>query len=268
MKSVLLSAAAISSLCLVMNSNAVEIIGHRGASHDAPENTVASAKLCWEQKADALELDIYLTKDGKIVVIHDKTTKRTTGTDGNVAEMTLEELRKLDAGSWKNPKYAGEKLPTLDEMLSTMPKGKKTYIEIKCGTEVLPELKRVIDASKRPAQELVIIAFSYKVATEAKKLFPKIEVAYLYDWKKDKDTAAKFDADALIEHAKKSGLDALDLEFKGPIDTEFVTKARKAGLKVYVWTVDDAVAAARLKETGIDGITTNRPQWLREQLSK
>jgi len=102
----------------------VEIVAHRGASFDAPENTVAAIKLAWEQKADASEFDVYLSKDGKIVVIHDATTKRTAGDDMKVALTNLDELRKLDVGKWKNAKFAGEKIPTLEEMLATVPSGK------------------------------------------------------------------------------------------------------------------------------------------------
>src|SRR5688572_19130995 len=95
----------------------VEFIGHRGASFDAPENTVAAIKLAWEQKADGAEFDVYLTKDGKVAVIHDATTKRTAGADLKVAGSTLTELRALDVGRWKGEKFTGEKIPTLDEML-------------------------------------------------------------------------------------------------------------------------------------------------------
>src|SRR5689334_25434220 len=79
----------------------VEIVAHRGASFDAPENTVAAIELAWKQSADASEFDVYLTKDGKLVVIHDATTKRTANADVRVADSTLAELRKLDAGKWK-----------------------------------------------------------------------------------------------------------------------------------------------------------------------
>src|SRR5262245_24319538 len=126
---------------------AFEIIAHRGASHDAPENTLAAFKEAWKQKADGGELDIFLTGDGKIIVIHDSNTKRTTGVDRKVAEHTLEELRKLDSGRWKSERFAGEKLPTLSEMLATAPKGKKVYIEVKGGPEIVPELNRVLKAS-------------------------------------------------------------------------------------------------------------------------
>src|SRR6478752_5983209 len=118
----------------------VEIVGHRGASYDAPENTVASVKLAWEQKADAAEFDVYRTKDGKIVVIHDKDTKRTAGgVNKVVAESTLAELRALDVGKWKGEKYAGERIPTLAEVLATVPAGKKVFIEVKPGPEVVPD---------------------------------------------------------------------------------------------------------------------------------
>src|SRR5687767_15370020 len=111
-------------------AHCLEIIAHRGASYDAPENTMAAFRLGWEQQADANELDIYLTKDGKIILLHDKAIKRTTGVEGRPEELTLEELRKLDAGSWKGPKWAGEKLPLLDEVLATIPAGKRVFIEI------------------------------------------------------------------------------------------------------------------------------------------
>ena len=91
--------------------SAVEIVAHRGASADAPENTLASVKLAWKQHADAVEIDVYLTRDGKIVVIHDKNTKRTTGVDALVVRKSLKELRSLDAGSWKDPASGARSFP-------------------------------------------------------------------------------------------------------------------------------------------------------------
>ncbi|MCA9017815.1 MAG: glycerophosphodiester phosphodiesterase, partial [Planctomycetaceae bacterium] len=118
--------------------SAVEIIGHRGASYDAPENTLASVNLAWQRNADAVEIDIYLTKDGKIVAYHDKTTKRIGGRDQAVNEQTLAELQTLDVGAWKNEKYKEERIPTLTQILKAIPAGKRLFIEIKCGPEVLP----------------------------------------------------------------------------------------------------------------------------------
>ena len=91
--------AVVSVVVFALDTFAVEIIAHRGASHDAPENTLAAVSLGWKRNADAVEVDVYLSKDNQVVVIHDKNTKRTTGHDGLVREMNWAQLRKLDAGS-------------------------------------------------------------------------------------------------------------------------------------------------------------------------
>lgn len=248
-------------------TSAVDIIAHRGASHDAPENTLAAFRLGWQQRADGVELDIWLTKDGKIVVSHDENTKRTAGTAKKIPESTLAELRTLDAGSWKDPKWKSEKLPTLAEALALIPAGKRLVIEIKCGVEVLPELERDLKASGKPTSQLVIISFKYDVCAEAKKLFPKIPVLFLSSFKQDKASGAWTPApDELIQKAKAAGLEGINLSFKGPLDAAFVKKTHAAGLKFYVWTVDDIAVARKLLADGADGITTNRPEWLREQL--
>jgi glycerophosphoryl diester phosphodiesterase len=254
-------------LATATHTRAVDIIAHRGASHDAPENTLAAFKLGLKQRADGVELDIWLTKDGKIVVCHDADTKRTTGIAAKIAESNLADLRVLDAGSWKAPQWKGEKLPTLDEALALIPEGKRLVIEIKCGVEVLPELERVLKASGKPASQLVIISFSYPVCTDAKKLFPKIPVLFLSSFKQDKATSAWTPTpDSLIAKAKAANLDGLNLSFRGPLDAAFVKQTHAAGLKFYVWTVNDAEVARKLLAAGADGITTDRPEWLREQL--
>ena len=246
----------------------VEIIAHRGASYDAPENTLAAVKLGWEQAKDGVEIDIHLSKDGKIVVIHDPDTKRIAGVDRKVTDQTLSELRALDAGKWKGTPWIGERIPTLEEVLATVTDGKRLFIEIKCGPEVLPELKRVIGASRKKPEQLVIIAFSYEVAKRAKADLPAIQTYWLYDWKKDKDTGAEFTPEEIIAKATAAGVDGIDVSFKGPVDAVFVRKAKSAGLKVYVWTVDDPDVAKELVAAGVDGITTNRPRWLHERLDR
>ena len=140
-------------------SDAVEIIAHRGASHSAPENTVAAVELAWQRGADAVEFDVWLTADGRIVGLHDETTERTTGKNWTVGKKTFDELRSLDAGSWKGPAWAGEKIPSLAELLATIPEGKRVFIEIKDDVRLVPELLRVLKASgKRPEQTAVILS--------------------------------------------------------------------------------------------------------------
>ena len=248
------------------SADAVEIIAHRGASQDAPENTLASFRLGWEQRADADELDIYLTKDGQVVVIHDATTKRTTGVDKKVADATLEELRSLDSGSVKGARWAGEKIPTLAEALATIPDGKRMFIEIKCGPEVLPALERVMKESGKKAEQLVIIGFGYDTMKQARERFPQAPIYWLAGYKEDKVTGKFPEIDELIAKTKEARLDGLNLHYKFPIDAAFVGKVKAAGLKLYAWTVDDPVVAKKLAEAGVDGITTDRPGWLREQL--
>jgi glycerophosphoryl diester phosphodiesterase len=249
------------------HTHAVDIIAHRGASHDAPENTLAAFKLGWAQRADAVELDVWLSKDGQLIVSHDADTKRTTGVAKKIPESTLAELRALDAGAWKDPKWKGEPLPTLDQVLPLIPAGKRLVIEIKCGVECLPELERVLKASGKPASQLVIISFSHPVCAAAKKLFPQIPVLFLASFKQDKATGAWSPTpDSLLAKAKAAQLDGLNLAWKGPLDAAFVQQTHAAGLKFYVWTVDDPEVARRLVTAGVDGLTTNRPEWLRAQL--
>jgi len=118
----------------------VEIIGHRGASFDAPENTLASVHLAWAQGADAVEIDVHLSLDGRLVAIHDANTRRTTRVNRKVARQTLAQLRALDAGRWKAPRWAGEKIPTLEEVLGTIPPGQRLFVEIKSRADAAPEL--------------------------------------------------------------------------------------------------------------------------------
>jgi glycerophosphoryl diester phosphodiesterase len=255
---------------LSMKASATEIIGHRGASADAPENTVASEKLGYQQGADGGELDIHLTKDGKVVVIHDYDTKRVAGVDRKVVDQTFDEIRKLNAGAWGD--WAGkgfdEKIPTLDEILAIVPKGKKIYIEIKVHNEILPALAECLKRAKLSPEQTPIITFYLDVAEAAKKQFPKIKVYWLYDWKEDKQTGKFPDLDELIAQAKRAGLDGLDLNHNFPLDAANIKKIHDAGLEIGVWTLDDPAKATQLAKDGIDGITTNKPGMMREALNK
>jgi len=244
---------------------AVEIIAHRGGAHDAPENTVASFKLGFEQKADAGELDIHLTKDGKAVVIHDKNTKRTAGADKPVVEQTLEEVRALDAGSFKGAQWKGERIPTLEEALATIPEGRRMFIEIKCGAEALPELERVMRASQKQPRQLTIIGADLATMRQAKERFPQHPVYWIVGARKGSRGERPPIAE-LIAKAKAAHLDGLDLDYRFVIDAAAVAQVKAAGLGFYVWTVDDPEAARALVAAGVDGITTNRPGWLRTQL--
>lgn len=245
-------------------THATEIIAHRGASHDAPENTVAAARLAWEQGADALECDIRLTSDGRIIVCHDDTARRTAGYQGEIARMTFDELRRLDAGAWKSPQFAGERLPGLEELLATVPAGKLIFIEIKDGLPTVEALRQVLADTGFPPEQTAVISFDREVVKAAKAALPQAAAYWIVDYKAY--APPPHTVDDLIRLCREGGLDGLDLSGRWPIDRTFTEKITAAGLRLYTWTIDDPARAKELAAAGVDGITTNRPGWLREQL--
>jgi glycerophosphoryl diester phosphodiesterase len=264
-------AAAIGAIFLATSCLGVEFVAHRGASYLAPENTMASVELAWKLGAEGVEIDIYLTKDGRIIAIHDKDTERTTGRKWKMADHTLAELRTLDAGTWKDPSFAGEPIPTLEEIVAAIPQGRRLFIEIKCEKHVLPELHRVLAASGKPPEQIVVIAFDLETATECKRLMPKVKTYWLFGRspKRDKVTNAIIGGriDELIETCRQAGLDGLDLSKDSELTKQIVDKIHALGLGLYVWTVNSPEDALRMIDLGVDGITTDRPGWLRKQVS-
>ena len=261
---------------VAMPAPAVDIVAHRGASYDAPENTVSSVKLGYEQGADAVEIDIYLTSDGEIVLFHDKNTEKIDGDKRPIAAQTLAELQKRDVGSWRGAagkwqgdKYDGERMPVIADVLPLIPAGKRMFVEIKCGPEVLPPLKRAFEEAGVGPEKITIIAFGNEVAAEAKKTFPEIPVYWLSSIKEDPQTK-QFGPprEELIATAKSLGVDGLDLQARPVIDAAYVKAVKDAGLHMHVWTVDDPAEAKRLAAAGVQSITTNRPAFLRAALER
>ncbi|MDX1953014.1 MAG: glycerophosphodiester phosphodiesterase [Verrucomicrobiota bacterium] len=249
---------------------ATEIIAHRGASYDAPENTLAAFRLGFEQGADAIELDVHLSKDSQLIVLHDPDTKRTGGVETRVAEQVAAELQKINVGefgTWKGRGFS-EKIPLLQEVFPLVPKDKRLFIEIKSGLETVPPFVKVIRESKLSPRQLPIITFKVEVAREIKRLLPEHEVSFLHSWKKNEESGEYPRIEELISRAREAKLDGLDLQYGFPINKAFVDKVHAAGLKLYTWTVDDPEVGRAHQAAGVDGITTNRPQWLRSQLAQ
>jgi glycerophosphoryl diester phosphodiesterase len=244
----------------------LEIIAHRGASSEAPENTLAAVELAWVQGADAVEVDVQLSKDGQLVVFHDADTRRTAGSARKVCEQTLSELRLLDSGGWKATRWASEKIPTLEEVLGTIPTGKRLFVEIKCGPSGLANLAKSLRRRASPPNQVVLIGFCLETMKLAKKLFPQLEVGWVAEFKRDWRGAWTPKAQQLVVQAKAADLDALDLSARGPWTPRLGKQVHEAGLKLYVWTVDSVAKARQVIDGGVDGITTNRPGWLRERL--
>jgi glycerophosphoryl diester phosphodiesterase len=251
------------------NNQNLVLIAHRGESADAPENTMAAFRLAYARHADAIELDVHLTKDDELLVCHDPDTERTTGTLAVIRESLLQDLRTLDAGAWKGPQWAGEKLPTLSEVLTTLPDGARCFIEIKVGPEAVPALERIVNQFGGKPEQLVIMSFEAATVAESKRRMPHITAYLLSSFERDKAVLAWTPtAQSLIDQTKSIRADGIGLHHEGPVNRSFVYHIKSAGLAVYVWTVDDVALARRLIQAGVDGITTNRAGWLREQLAE
>jgi glycerophosphoryl diester phosphodiesterase len=232
-------------------------IAHRGASNEAPENTLASVKLAWEAGADAAEIDVHLASDNRIMVIHDKDTRRTCAGKSFIIKNTPSEvLRDLDAGSWKDPGFKGEKIPYLEEIIETIPEGKKLVVEIKCGSEIIPHLERVMAKTPKSAH-VIFISFGWETILDIKKAFPGNPAYWLSS---DKKNALK-----RIPEVAEAGLAGINMQY-GSIDEELIAAAKKYNLEVLAWTVDQPEEAKRLHGLGVSYITTNRPDWLKQQL--
>jgi glycerophosphoryl diester phosphodiesterase len=247
-----------------------ELIAHRGASHRAPENTMAAVELAWKLDADAVEVDVRLSKDGVIVCRHDRTTERTAGVAKSVAEQTYRELRRLDVGSWKGERFAGTRIPRLKRVVASIPKGKRLFIEIKTGPQIVAKLKRLLQESGKRPRQTVIISFNEKVVRRASEALPKRKVFWLSGFQKDEATGQwSPKVPALIERAEAMGADGLDLQAAKPIRTKAAVEAvHEAGLELYVWTVNGPAKAQQLARLGVAGITTDRPAWLARKLAE
>jgi glycerophosphoryl diester phosphodiesterase len=157
------------------------IIAHRGESALAPENTLSAIYMAWEKGAVAVEIDIHLTADKKVIVLHDRDTGRTGTKKLKVRRSVLKDLKAVDVGIWKGQEWRGEKIPELWEVLQTMPENGILVIEIKCGEEIIPYLAGVIKDMNTASGKIEFISYSFDVLCEMKKIFPEIRMLWLLD---------------------------------------------------------------------------------------
>ncbi len=246
------------------------LVAHRGASADAPENTLAAFRLAWKQKADAIEGDFYVSADGHIVCIHDNTTKRTGDKNINVGQSSLVQLNAVDVGKWKNARYAGERIPTLPQVMATVPPGKKLFLEVKCGPEIIPHLQRALAAGTINAKNVVVIAFDEKVISGVSRLLPELPAMLLINFKQSKSTRHWTpDTPGILLRLKQTGADGMDCRASlGALSRDGIAKLRAAGHELHCWTVDDVKTARALRALGFDSITTNVPGKLRAELAR
>lgn len=242
------------------------VVAHRGASAEAPENTLAAFHLAWQQGADAVEGDFYLTGDGAIVCIHDPTTKRTAGVELPVARSTLQELQRLDVGRWKGSPFAGQRIPTLEQVLQTVPAGGRVFLELKCGPEIVPPLHAALDAGPLRPWQTVLMSFNAAVVALAKRLMPQRTVLWLAEFTCRGAQVLFPTAGTLVALLAALGADGVGCENHPALDAPLVDAVRQAGKEFHVWTVNDPQRAATLAGWGVHSLTTDEPARILDRL--
>ncbi len=245
------------------------IVGHRGASFDAPENTCAAFEEAWKQGADGVEGDFYITADSQLVCIHDKDTKRTAGKNLKVTDSRLDQLKKLDYGSWKGAEFKGEPIPTFVEVAACIPPDKKFIIELKAGPEIVPLLIEELKKTKLKHEQLLIIAFDSDAIAKCKELLPDVRAHWLVGYKQDKKTGQWSPTlDTVATTLAQCHADGLGTQGEtAVVNEEFISELKKRGMREFhVWTVDDPEQARYFQKLGAIGITTNRPGLIREAI--
>jgi glycerophosphoryl diester phosphodiesterase len=231
----------------------VLVIAHRGASGHAPENTLAAFKQAVALGATFIETDLQLTRDARFVAIHDDTVNRTTNGQGAVHDLTLAELRKLDAGSWFGSEFAGERIPTLEEILEFSKKNDVVfYLELKPGGSWGGE--HALIGALRESGEIarsVVISFDAGVLTAIRKVEPTLMTGLLYDGQIDDP----------LEKAVEIG--ARQVAVRGDLVTPWMLgQARRRDLQVVCWTVNHPAHMRMLMTAGVDGIMSDYPDRL------
>ena len=197
-----------------------------------------------------------------------RTRSGSRAVDKKVAASSLAELVSLDVGSFKGSAWAGEKIPTLEQALATMPVGsQRFFLEIKCGAEVVPALQKVLEPMKDRAAQLAVICFDREACLQTKKAMPWLKVYRLASGK-NKDKTPRTDLPEFLAQVKADGLDGVDLGTDWPWSEAMVKQVHDAGLSLYVWTVNDAEKTRQFAKLGVDGITTDDPVMVREALAK
>src|ERR1700716_3247045 len=235
----------------------VWVIGHRGAMGYCPENTFVSFERALELGADWIELDVHLTRDGALAVIHDESVDRTTDGHGLVRDHSLSELKLLDAGAWFGPGYAGQRIPTLEEVLAwAHSRGTIVDIEIKNGPifyrGIEEAVVKALDDSHM-TEQVIVISFDHAAVQRVKSLDTRIATGVLYSGRP---------VDAGVGLARQANADAL-LPHWAYVTSADVQVAHNAGLAVAPWATSDPAILRHLIDAGVDAIGTNHPDVLR-----
>ena len=244
-----------------------KIIAHRGASFDAPENSLPAINLAWRQNIKRVEIDIHLTKDDRIVAIHDTNTSKISVKNYTIKEENLNTLKSLDIGRWKNKKWTNTQIATLEEILHTLPKDGILVIEIKSDFTIIPFVTKALQHV--PPSQIEFISFDYEVLFAIKTQLPLSKALWLLDL--DYTTKTESTVRPLNEYiskAKFGNFDGLHLWAGKIADKNYIQEIKKHQLLVYIWTINDPKKALDFLQFGADAITTDRPHWIDQQLKQ
>lgn len=237
----------------------VDNVAHRGATGYAPENTIAAFDLAVEMKADYIEIDVQRSKDGELVLIHDTTVDRTTDGTGKVGDLTFEQLRSLDAGSWFGEQFAGEKIPTFDEILDRYHGKVGILVEMK-APELYPGIEEQVaeelkerNLDKPQNEKIIIQSFNFDSMKKMDKLLPKVPIGVLTS------NRAHTTPEALQEFSTYA--DWFNPSY-GIVTKELVNQVHSLGMQIGSWTVRSQEAADFLFEMGVDAIITDYPDYV------
>ena len=244
------------------NNDDFVVIAHRGASAYAPENTHSAFKTAIEMKAEMIELDLLLSKDGVPVVIHDQKLERTTGKSGDVSDFTLDELTALETGAWFDKKYAGEPFPTLEEVLAYTKDRIAVNIEIKHEAVTDKAEDGIVDKAlqlvyKAGMEDQVIFSsFDYRVMEHLNELDPKMPKALLYEKSQSGDLSPK-------ELVEKYVVDAFNCSYK-ELSEEWIAELTTNNIPFFIYTVNEKELMEKITKAGARGIFSDYPDVLKQ----
>jgi len=249
------------SIIEALSSGETLVFGHRGALAQAPMNTLAAFDCARQQGADGIELDLQLSRDGHLVVIHDYTVDATTDGHGDVAEMSLAELKRLDAGAWFSAAFAGERIPTLDEVFDAFGDKLLINVEIKSSPawgyradKLLAECVRRHGMSGR----VIVSSFDPVILRNLRQMMPAAMMGFLYQ--PDMPAAHYLPLKRLWHQARHPRQDM--------VDQGYMNWARAQRYFVNVWTVNDGERALELGRLGVNTIITDEPATIIRALEK
>lgn len=229
------------------------VYAHRGASALAPENTLIAFRKAIDLGTKGIELDVQLSRDGVVMVMHDDTLDRTTNGKGRLEKFSLEELKKLDSGVWFNKSFCDEKIPTLEDVIKILPENIKLNIEFKPdkknAVKIAQEVYKILEKYKN-FNSIIISSFYHQSLLEYRKLDENIPMGMLFE----------YDIVNMFEYIKNTGINPVSINISSEyVDEKLVEEAHLNNLKVAVYTVNSYDIAMNLKKIGVDEIFSNYP---------